>query len=446
MSKVLVEESTLQDIAERIREKNPDLGKMYPWEMPFGIIGIDTEKVFIDGYKVTENLELTTQYKHEIEYSKTNFISSIGYGSTTEILNNGNYFLAYSYDSSNIGIGLFKTDSGNKNCGKIEIPITTNINEIIFHQTSDDKIFVETRRVVNNYTYFTVYQLTILNNHLINYNIKCSDIKSLYTGIIKNSLVDSTGIYVIETNSNKWFFTTYQFDTSKTQLITIVSTTLNAYHLGDTAFIKANGKYCFFYPDPNNPNTTGNGDRDTSIGAYFTITRNSQTSFSGVQTFMQYLLRDYYSSPIIYEYNNKIYAFVNSNGGDGGEIYELSGDSWVKKLKLEYGQNGLKRTISNRLLYWQISESQSLYQNIEEGWEDTAIRFKRVYINLSNSSTSEVYYSWLRTYNDYKYYNFLGVDNDNKFEYYSINFYSYDDFNFSEYEKHSYSTYYKRIE
>lgn len=58
MSKVLVEDYTLSNIAEAIREKTGNGSSMLPSEMHERIYNIDTEKVTIDDYKVTEKMNL----------------------------------------------------------------------------------------------------------------------------------------------------------------------------------------------------------------------------------------------------------------------------------------------------------------------------------------------------------------------------------------------------
>lgn len=189
MSKVLIENDTLLNIANSIRIQSENYVDMLPSEMSSHILDIDTEKVFIDGYKAENSLSLygfQNQVTLDINTIPTN-ISGTRYR-----LPDGRDLYLSNASSSGMVSGTVKLVRNNTvlytlNLPAYTIPSTSQSGETAYGGTTyyynisitnSGKVFLAIKRQYNSdenpnsvndnfyYTYLSCYQLNVYSNSL----------------------------------------------------------------------------------------------------------------------------------------------------------------------------------------------------------------------------------------------------------------------------------------
>ena len=349
MSKVLIENSTLANIAEAIRNKSENNSQMLPSEMPEHILNIDTGKVTIDGEKVTEKMELYSYFDTYREYSETKMVNSYLESSSYNILNNKD-ILKISQDTKNkvrtytfsyidkntdtiIKTGSFQFDYSNYN--------TIELTEIYQDDAEIVWFIIMYKKSSDAYRYFAVYQLE-LNNDTINIIQKCKDVQTLYSQMsgsygvsgkpIFGFLVDSTGLYVAErellwtgynsstVGGTNCTITNFNFNNNNnnTKVLQAISTP-QTYQINDSfydssRFTKINNSYYLFY-------RAGQANQ-YGVDSFIKITQDSNNNFIEER---KTLILDVGSIIKFFTYNNTIYSWY-SNNKQGAVIYKLIND------------------------------------------------------------------------------------------------------------------------
>ena len=431
------------------------------------------EKVTIDGNKVTHPLDLYTHSYTLVETSDTNYLPT--FDGTKQILNDNNFiYYSTSYNSSTyVFTTTLKYVTNTPLTEKSSISITTDMptgntnRQINFHQNSETNKFwiIITYQKTNNKkenTYFSVYEISISSSGKLTFTTKCTNIMSYcpskqgangYTGRAwSDLLVDSTGLYVVEAHSDHvedtsvgkdcMELTTYQFDTTNTQMkkIGTIEVSSIANHSGFLLKKGNNNQYYYFY----DAKTTSSG----RINSYVFITRSSTTSISMSSiTTMTGSLYTYNGSLTMYEYNGNFYGFRHgscSTSGDitsgtgpyGAELFQVSGSSWVlQKLydKNIFGGNYIKiLSISGRVMELRTSTSNDTYYQ------------QNIYIisNFSNGNYTLIQTPQLNTYNYIKSYSLLGYSIKEGYQKFYLNAsYNGPNEHYSNYEKYTISQY-----
>lgn len=433
------------------------------------------EKVTIDGNKVTYPLDLYTHSYTLVETSDTNYLPT--FSGTKQILNDNNFiYYSTSYNSSTyVFTTTLRYVTNTPLAEKSSISITTNMvsgcegRSIRFHQNSETNKFwvvitykYYSRSTRKENTYFNVYEISISSSGVLTSTTKCTNIMSYcpsqhdaskYAGrVLSDLLVDSTGLYVVEAHSD-WVedtsvgkdcmeLTTYQFNTTDTQMkkIGTIEVSSIANHSGFLLKKGNKNQYYYFY----DAKTTSSG----TINSYVFITRSSTTSISiSSITTMTGSLHTYNGSLTMYEYNGKFYGFrhgscvtsgdITSGTGDGAELFQVSGSSWVlQKLydKNISGGNYIKiLSISGRIMELRTSTSNDKYYQ------------QNIYIisNFSNGNYTLIQTPQLNTYNYIKSYSFLGYTIEGGYYKLYLNalYTGYNEEHYSNYEKYTISRY-----
>lgn len=424
MSKVLINNSTLMNIADSIRAQLNSNESMKPSDMPGFINQIDTEKVTIDDYKVTGNLDLYSFWKQivlDIETPPTTTTVPSGYSYKGKLYDGSKLYMKTTLttvkdgsSSSSAGctgtVLLIKPDGTQLS---VAIPTYTipsrsetgsspdlYIYGCYLTFSPDGNIYLRLQRKFENNTnsstvhvtyYQSIYKLNISSSSLswTNKVIEVTLGINMYEG--SQYIIEDNYIYVAGSSASD-SFTRYIYgykygDTSyKLQKVSTNSIRQNSVGNNSTIFVRKNtNTYIYFF---------GPYSNHTLCDKWIAVTRNSDDTYTESEGTAS--LSKYNKSWNYFMLNGEAYVQMLGHGGNSGyegfHIYKLNSDNsaWEVVYNIENAT-----TYNTEVTGYLNNTPDIIFQGSDSG-DDFAIRSNGTF-ELIEFSPGTIYHSRIPT-------------------------------------------------
>lgn len=362
MSKVLIENSTLINIAEAIRNKSENNSQMLPSEMPEHILNIDTEKVTIDDSKVTEKMNLYGFRNQVILDVNAPPSEPSGYGYQGALYDGSKLYMKTT-------LTIIKDGSTNSSAGctgtvllikpngtqlSVAIPTYTIPTErsetgtdpdtyqysCYLYPSPDGNIYLRLQRrftdwrsssSIDHETYYqSIYKLNIYSSSLT-WTTKAIEIKlESVKNIVRSDdfVIENNYIYAGSGGNTRYIYG-YKFgDTSYTfQRISTNSIYYSSYGGGDPTIFARKGTNTYIYFWTNNHNTVAD--------KWISITRNSDGTYSEASG-TAYLSGNHKRDKM-FMLNGEIYIqMLGDKGYEGLQYYKLNSDNSAWEIAIDF--------------------------------------------------------------------------------------------------------------